>query len=53
MENGSWAPTAGRVIRTILEGMKSIEIVEPMVTIRSTMQPTDEPTMKALAEAII
>ena len=53
IENGSWAPSAGRVMKEMLAAMKDIELVEPMVTIRSTMQPTDEPAMKALAEAII
>ena len=53
IENGSWAPSAGRVMKEMLAAMKGIDLVEPMVTIRSTMQPTDEPAMKALAEAII
>ena len=53
IENGSWAPSAGRVMKEMLAAMKDIDLVEPMVTIRSTMQPTDEPAMKALAEAII
>ena len=53
IENGSWAPSAGRVMKEMLAAMKDIDLVEPMVTLRSTMQPTDEPAMKALAEAII
>ena len=53
IENGSWAPSAGRIMKEMLATMKDIDLVEPMVTIRSTMQPTDEPAMKALAEAII
>ena len=53
IENGSWAPSAGRVMKEILAAMKNIDLVEPMVTLRSTMQSTDEPAMKALAEAII
>ena len=53
IENGSWAPSAGRVMKEMLAAMKDIDLIEPMVTIRSTMQPTDEPAMKALAEAII
>ena len=53
IENGSWAPSAGRVMKEMLATMKDIDLVEPMVTLRSTMQPTDEPAMKALAEAII
>lgn len=53
MENGSWAPTAGRVMRAMLEGMKNIEIVEPMVTIRSRMKEEDVPAMKQLAAALL
>ena len=53
IENGSWAPSAGRVMKEMLSEMKDIDLVEPMVTIRSTMQPTDIPTMEALAEAIV
>lgn len=48
VENGSWAPSAGRVMRKMLEEMKGIEIVSPMVTIRSTMKPTDTETIETL-----
>ena len=53
IENGSWAPCAGKVMRTMLEDMRDIEIVEPMVTIRSRMKRTDLPAMEALADAIL
>ena len=53
MENGSWAPTAGRVMRSMLETMKAVEIVEPMVTIRSRMKDEDIPAMEQLAEALL
>ena len=53
IENGSWAPSAGRVMKQMLAEMKDIELVEPMVTLRSTLQPTDMPTMEALAAAMI
>ena len=52
IENGSWAPSAGRVMRAMLEQMKEVEIVEPMVTIRSRMNPSDLPALEALAEAM-
>lgn len=38
VENGSWAPSAGRCMKGILEGMKDIEVVEPMITIKSKMK---------------
>ena len=53
MENGSWAPTAGRVMRAMLEGMKNVEIIEPVVTIRSRMKDGDLPAMEQLATALL
>lgn len=53
MENGSWAPSAGRVMKEMLAGMKEIEIVEPMVTIRSRLKRSDLPNLDALADAIL
>ena len=53
IENGSWAPCAGRIMKGMLETMKEIEIVEPMVTIRSTMKQSDIPALEALADAIL
>ena len=53
IENGSWAPCAGRVMKGMLETMKDIEIVEPMVTIRSAMKQGDIPALEALADAIL
>ena len=53
IENGSWAPCAGRVMKEMLETMKEIEIVEPMVTIRSAMKQGDIPALEALADAML
>ena len=53
IENGSWAPCAGRVMKGMLETMKEIEIVEPMVTIRSAMKQSDIPALEALADAML
>ncbi len=52
LENGSWGPTAARAMKAILENMKNIEIVEPVVTIRSTMKKSDLPNMEQLADAM-
>ena len=52
LENGSWAPAAGKVMHAMLENMKDIEIVEPVVTIRSRMKEADLPALEALAEAV-
>jgi len=53
VENGSWAPSAGRVMREMIEAMKDCPIVEPMVTIRSRMKPADEEQLALLAENLL
>ena len=53
IENGSWAPCAGRVMRGMLEQMKDVEIAEPMVTILSRMKQSDRAALEALADAIL
>lgn len=52
IENGSWAPTAGKCIKTAFEGMKNITICGDTVTIKSTMKDEDIANMYKLAEAI-
>ena len=52
VENGSWAPSAGRVMRKQLEEMKDIEIVSPIVTIRSAKKPADAETINELVNAM-
>ena len=53
IENGSWAPTAGKVMRSMIESLKDCEIIEPMVTIRSRMKATDEPLLEQMADALL
>ena len=53
IENGSWAPSAAKTIRGILDGMKNIRIAEPAVTSKSVMKDADIPKMEELAEAVI
>ena len=53
MENGSWAPTAGKKMREILEGMKEITICEPVVSIKSTMKEDTLKVMEELAEKLV
>ncbi len=52
MENGSWAPMAGKKMREILEGLKDITICEPVVTIKSTMKEDTLKVMDELAEKL-
>ena len=53
IENGSWAPTAGRIMRNMLEEMKSIEIVEPVVTVKSCMKSMDISAMTSLVDSLL
>ena len=53
IENGSWMPTAGKVMRSMIEGLKDCEIVEPMVTIRSRMKAADEALLEQLADSLL
>ena len=52
IENGSWAPTAAKTMRNILDTMKNITIVEPVVTIKSVLKETDIPALDQLADAL-
>lgn len=53
MENGSWAPMAGKAMRAILETMKQITFAEPTVTIKSAVHEDTKQQMEALAEALV
>ena len=53
VENGSWAPSAGKVMRSMIEDLKDCEIVEPMVTIRSRMKSADEAQLEQLADSLL
>lgn len=53
VENGSWAPSAAKTMRSILEQMKDITILENIVTIRGTLKDSDLPALDALADAVL
>ncbi|MDE6064049.1 MAG: FprA family A-type flavoprotein [Lachnospiraceae bacterium] len=52
VENGSWAPMAAKGMRKLLEEMKDINIVEPVVSIRSTMDERVEKELQELAGVV-
>lgn len=52
IENGSWAPTAARWLKTAFEGMKNITICPDIVTIKSTMNDNNIADMEKMAEEI-
>ena len=53
IENGSWAPSAGRAMRNIIDRFKDVEVVEPMVTITSRLKPSDIPALERLADEML
>ncbi len=52
IENGSWAPTAARWLKTAFDGMKNITICPDIVTIKSTMNDNNIADMEKMAEEI-
>ena len=48
VENGTWAPTAGKVMCHMLETMKNIQIVSPILTIRSAWKESNQETLDQL-----
>ena len=52
IENGSWAPSAGKVMKSMLQEMKNINIVEPMITINSRLRDNNIEEMKKLADRL-
>lgn len=52
VENGTWAPSAAKVMKGMLESMKNVTILEPVVTIRSAMKETDMDAIDALVKSV-
>ncbi|HCJ07108.1 MAG: FprA family A-type flavoprotein [Lachnospiraceae bacterium] len=53
IENGSWAPTAARTMKSMLDGMKNLTVCENTVTILSTMKEKDVAAMEQLADELL
>ncbi len=53
IENGSWAPSSAKQIRTLLEDMKKIRILEPVVSIRSSVKQDVMRSLSELKEKIL
>ena len=53
IENGTWAPNSAKCMKEILSAMKNIEVVEPVITIRSTLKDDDVEKLENLAEVIL
>ena len=53
IENGTWAPQSGKQMSAYFEGMKNITLVDPKVTIKSTLNAQSRKTLEELADAIV
>ena len=53
VENGSWAPSAGKCMKEIISSFKNVTLVEPVVTIRSTVKDSDIENLDKLADAVL
>ena len=53
IENGSWAPSAGKCMKNILQEMKDLKILEPVITIKSRMKDTNIQEMNKLVDEVL
>ncbi len=53
IENGTWAPSAAKCIKENLEKMKEITIIEPTITIKSTLKQDTKETLDILAQNML
>ena len=53
VENGTWAPTAGKTICSMLQQMKNINVVSPILTIRSAWKEDYQQDLEALISELL
>lgn len=52
IENGTWAPCAARIMKDMVSGLRDMELIEPVVTLKSVMKNEDRAALEALANEI-
>lgn len=52
IQNGSWSPASGRLMKELLSGLKNNTILENEVTLKSSLKPEQEQSLDALADEI-
>ena len=52
VENGSWAPQSGKLMRAEMEGLKNMTLVGDTFSIKSAMKASQEEALVALADSI-
>lgn len=53
IENGSWAPMAGKKMTEVLQSMKQITLCDHSVTLRSSFKSADRVALEALADELL
>lgn len=53
VENGTWASTAAKQMRTALEELKNITILDTQITVKSAMKAGQQSEIDAMADAIL
>jgi flavorubredoxin len=53
IENGTWAPAAAKAMRAKVEAMKGIEVIEPVVSIKSALSDETRAQIKELASTLV
>lgn len=53
VENGSWAPTAARTMKALIDGMKDITMIEPVITIKSAVHEETLQQLETLADTLL
>ncbi|MBR1750226.1 MAG: FprA family A-type flavoprotein [Ruminococcus sp.] len=53
VENGSWAPSAGRVIKSYIDELKDITLIEPVITIKSSLNAATRAQLEELANKLV
>ena len=53
IQNGTWNPASGKLIQAELESMKNITLLEPVVTVKSSLKEDSKAQLDALKDAIV
>lgn len=53
IENGSWAPMSGKLMKEQMAAMKNINIIEDVVTVKSALKAADEAKLEELADKLM
>ena len=52
IDNGTWAPTAGKQMRAVIDTMKNMTVLENPITIKSALAANQLASLDALAEEL-